>query len=226
MKRSLLLVGTLVISVLCFSQKKRVEFGIQAGANYSTVRSTLEYTSFGEMYTTKSTLEYLPGFTGGVHAQIHLANHLYLQPEISYSQLGAKQSYLNYDSVQPTNDLTLKSILHYIVLPVLVKYQFGKTGAAVYAGPQVGYLLATTNKINNTTVNEEDNSNFKADFSSIFGAEYYFPLGLGISARYQLGFANIQKAEYVDLNSFPPDVAPKSISIRNNAFTVTIGYRF
>lgn len=225
MKKFGLLLTLLAMAVVSFSQKQKARFGLQAGINIASLHSKINYASFGTSYSTKIPFDNIVGITGGVHAEIHLAKQFYLQPELSYSQLGAKNVYPT-DSTASSDKLTVKSILHYIVLPVLVKYKFANTDAAVYVGPQFGYLLGTTNKINSTTINEKDNSNYKTDLAAIFGAEYYLPMGLGISARYQLGFQNIQNPDYVDLNSFPTDVAPKSIFVRNNALTVIIGYRF
>jgi hypothetical protein len=226
MKKSGLLIIMLAIAVVGFSQEKKVRFGIHAGANISTIHSDFTYSSGGTTFTTKLPFKSIIGFTGGVHAEVYLVKNFYLQPELSYSQLGAKNVSSIRDSTSSSGRLELKGILHYVVLPVLVKYKFSNTGASVFVGPQVGYLIGTTNKINNTTINEKDNSNYKSDFSGIFGAEYYLPLGLGVSARYQLGLSNLQRPEYIDVNNLPPGVVPKSISTGNNAFTFTVGYRF
>ncbi len=226
MKKFGLVLTMLAIAGIGFSQKEKVKFGMQAGVNIASLHSKITYASFGTSYSTKIPFDNIVGITGGVQAEIHLAKQFYLQPELSYSQLGAKSVYPNADSTTSSGDLTVKGILHYLVLPVLVKYKLSNTGASIFLGPQVCYLLGVTNKINSTTINEKDNSNYKTDLAAIFGAEYYLPMGLGISARYQLGFQNIQNPDYVDLNSFPTDVAPKSIFVRNNALTVTIGYRF
>lgn len=226
MRKFALLIIMLAMAVIGFSQKEKVKFGIQAGVNIAGINSKITYASFGSSYTSKLPFDNIIGITGGVQAEKHVTKHFYLQPELSYSQLGAKNVYPNADTTTSSGDLTVKSTLHYLVLPVLVKYKLGNTGAGIYAGPQFGYLLATTNKINSTTINEKDNSNYKTDLSGIFGAEYYLQTGLGISARYQLGILNIQKSNYIDLSNFPQEATPRSIYVRNNAVTITIGYRF
>lgn len=226
MKKFILLITMLTITVLGFSQQKKVRFGIHGGINIANINSKFTYSNFGTSYTTDLPFSSIIGLTGGVHAEIHLGNNFYLQPELSYSQLGAKNVSSNSDTTISSQQLELKSILHYMVLPVLVKYKLAKTGASIFVGPQYGYLLGVTNKINSTTINEEDNSNYKSDISGIFGAEYYFPIRIGISARYQLGITNIQKPEYFDTSTLPQGVVANSISVRNSAFTFTIGYRF
>jgi hypothetical protein len=226
MKKFRLLIPMFAIAVAGFSQEKKARFGVHAGANISSVNSKITYSNLGTSYSTELPFSSITGFVGGVHAEVYLGNHFYLQPELAYSQLGAKAVSLISDTTTPSGKLEVKSILHYVVLPVLVKYRLPKTGASIFIGPQYGYLLSTTNKINNTTINEEDKSNYKSDLSGIVGAEYYFPAGLGISARYQLGITTIQKPEYVDISDLPFGVVAKSISVRNSAFTFTIGYRF
>ena len=226
MKKSGLLISMLAIAVLGFSQEKKVRFGIHGGANIANINSKITYSNYGTSYTSKLPFSYITGFIGGVHAEIYLSNNFYLQPELSYSQLGAKNESLNPDTTASSGKLEVKSILHYMVLPILIKYKLPETGASIFIGPQYGYLVGVTNKINSSKINEKDKSNYKSDISGIFGAEYYFPTGLGISARYQLGITNIQRPEYVDVSNLPQGIVAKSISVRNTAFTFTIGYRF
>lgn len=226
MKKALLLFSMISSTVLGFSQDKPVRFGIKAGMNISNIKSTFRYQSFGTNYSTDLPFKSIVGLNAGVQTEIPLFTNFFLQPELSYSSMGAKEVYPIYDTTAPNNEIVLKSILHYVVVPVLVKYKIPKTGIGIFLGPQVGYLVGVTNSISNTTINEKDESNYKADFSVVFGAEYYLPAGFGISARYQLGISNIQKPEYIDFSDYPSNISPKSISVRNNAFNFTVGYRF
>jgi hypothetical protein len=225
MKQPVLLATLLGIAAIGFSQDKKLKFGIHGGINVAKIHSEFTYSNNGSSYTSKLPSNSIIGLIGGVHAEVNLGKNFYLQPELSYSQLGAKNATQSADSTL-LNRLELKSVLHYLVLPVLVKYKLPKTGASIFIGPQYGYLLGVTNTINSTTINDKDNSNYKSDISGIVGAEYFFPIGLGISARYQLGITNIQKPEYVNLSNLPQGVVAQSISVRNSAFSFTIGYRF
>lgn len=226
MKGSVLLVTLLLIAGVCFSQEKMVLFGVHGGINIANINSKFTYSNWGTSYTTDLPFSSITGLTGGVHVEIHLGNHFYLQPALSYSQLGAKSVSSYLDSTSSSGKLELKSVLHYITVPVLLKYKFWGTSASLFVGPQYGYLVGVTNRINSTTINEKDESNYKSDIAGVFGAEYYLPMGFGISARYQLGISNIQKPEYFDTGTLPQDVVAKSFSVRNCAFTFTIGYRF
>lgn len=226
MKKTTLLLSMFAIAVLGFSQEKTIRFGIQIGGNISNIESRFTYASSGITYSTKLPSNSISGITAGVQAEIPLLKDFYLQPELSYIQLGAKNVYefSTWDST--IGKLELKGILHYVSLPVLVKYKIPKTGAGIFAGPQFSYLAGVTNKINETTIKGKGESNYKTDFAAIFGAEYYLPIGLGASARYQLGISNIQKPEYFNMNSLPRGVTGKTISVRNTAFSFAVGYRF
>lgn len=104
-------------------------------------------------------------------------------------------------------------MFNYLTLPVLVKYAFEDAGFGAYLGPQIGYLL--TVKIEEGGVTENIKEDTKStDFSGIIGVEYFLPMGIGLSARYQLGLTNIAK-----------DTEGEG-SIKNKALTFTIGYRF
>lgn len=105
-------------------------------------------------------------------------------------------------------------MLNYLTLPVLAKYSFEDAGFGAYLGPQIGYLLSAKG------IFEGDSEDLKedlksTDISGIIGVEYFLPAGIGISARYQLGLSNIAK-----------DADEGEGSIKNNALTFTLGYRF
>lgn len=226
MKKALFVVSMLTTTVLGFSQDKTLRFGVTGGMNVSNIKSTFRYMSFGTNYSTDLPFKSIIGINAGIQAEIPLFNNFFLQPELSYSSMGAKDVYPIYDTTAATNEIVFKSVLHYAVVPVLIKYKIPKTGVGIFLGPQVGYLIGVTNSVSKTTIDEKDESNYKGDFSALFGAEYFLPMGLGVSARYQLGISNIQKPEYIDFSNYPPNISPKSISVRNSAFSFTVGYRF
>ena len=104
-------------------------------------------------------------------------------------------------------------MLSYLTLPVLVKYSFEDAGFGAYLGPQIGYLLSA--KIKEGGVTEDIKEDVKStDFSGIIGVEYFLPMGVGLSARYQLGLSNVAK-----------DTEDEG-SVKNKALTFTLGYRF
>lgn len=101
-------------------------------------------------------------------------------------------------------------------MPVLVKYSIINSGFSVYAGPQVSWLLDTKTEAKNGNEIDLDNGFYKAEFSGIVGSEFNIPrTSFLVSARYQFGLSDIEKAD--NGNRSP---------IKNNAATFTIGYRF
>ncbi len=99
-----------------------------------------------------------------------------------------------YDSVDNNSGgqlANIKTYLPYFTMAVLPKYQFKNSGFAVYAGPSYGFLLAATVKGWGGEIHEDKRDYTVGDFGGIVGAEYYLPMGLGISARYRAGISNI-----------------------------------
>lgn len=171
-----------------------VRFGVKAGINIAnlTVKPRGDESAYNSLI----------GINGGFFATIPVATGFAIQPELTYSGLGAK--------AKTTDD---KMMFNYLTLPVLVKYAFEDAGFGAYLGPQIGYLL--TVKIEEGGVTENIKEDTKStDFSGIIGVEYFLPMGIGLSARYQLGLTNIAK-----------DTEGEG-SIKNKALTFTIGYRF
>jgi hypothetical protein len=116
----------------------------------------------------------LSGFHFGLLGHIHLNSHWAIQPELVYSNQGAKIGDTKY-------------VLDYINIPFLLQYMFDN-GFRLQAGPQLGIVLRADNK---------DNLN-PIDFGVSFGTSYVVPAtGFGIDARYNLGLSNINKDDAV-----------------------------
>jgi len=211
MKKILLLGLLLIPGMLSFAQKVKV--GVHAGANFSNLNISLS--NLNIKGDTKA------GLIAGVSAEIPLAAGLYLQPELSFSQQGTKYTvpYAAISSQFPgaldSTNWNLKSTLNYLSLPVLVKYKIPNTGLGIYLGPQYSYLIGAQDAFKSKREKHEVDSknDYKSsDFSGVAGVEYYLPIGIGLSARYQLGLSSIQ-----DMGGS---------TVKNRTFTVTAGYRF
>lgn len=215
MKKTILIATLLLSAIISFSQQvRKVKFGVHAGINVANITVKTQ----GITYTPSS----LIGLNAGLSAELPVSKSIAIQPELDFSQLGAKTK-VPYNVLGPifsgstdNSDYTVKSTLNYLVLPVLVKFKVPRTGLGIYIGPQYGLLISESDNYKNNTqsisVNGKKDYN-SSDFSGIFGAEYFFPVGVGIAARYQLGFANIQK-----------DAG--NVTVKNHAFSFTVGYRF
>lgn len=198
----------MLLSAKCFAQDEvtatGVRFGVKAGINIANVTIKPE--------DDESSLGSLVGINGGFFATIPVSAGFAIQPELTYSGLGAKTktSALGGEGGGTEN---AKLMLNYLTLPVLAKYTFEDAGFAAYLGPQIGYLLSAKGKYGGETedIKEEVKS---TDISGIIGVGYFLPMGVGLSARYQLGLSNIAK-----------DTEGEG-SLKNKALTFTLGYRF
>jgi hypothetical protein len=147
------------------------------------------------------------GLNAGVFAAIPLSSSFAIQPELAYSKLGTW-----YSGFIPVG--SGHTSLNYLVVPVLAKYAVSQSGFSVYAGPQYGFLLSAKNKLGNQITDIKDQLK-SGELSGIFGAEYFFKIGIGISVCYQLGFSNITT-----------NTTDAVVSAKNKALTFTLAYKF
>ncbi len=154
------------------TKANHVTFGVKGGLNVYNIRNDNNV-----KYDTKL------GFHLGMLGHVHLSKQFALQPELLYSDQGAKYTIAN-------NEFKLN--LGYINVPVMLQYMFDN-GFRLQAGPQVGFLTRAKSVANNTKTDVKDN--FKTvDFAVGFGAGYVNPKsGLGIDARYNLGLSDINE---------------------------------
>ncbi len=153
-----------------------VNFGIKGGINLYDVHHD---------NSTKYTMA--TGFHFGVLGHIHFNSQFAFQPEIVFSNQGAKYTDENVNT---------KYILDYINVPVLFQYMFDN-GFRLQAGPQVGFLINAKSKNDNDISDIKDDIN-PIDFGLSIGASYIFPpTGFGIDARYNLGLTNINQSNSV-----------------------------
>lgn len=144
MKKLFLGLG-LVAGTIAFAQTSP-SFGIKAGLNVSSI-------SDDGYEDSKSKA----GFYGGVFMNASLSEQFSIQPEVLYSQYGAKvtQSYTTdiagtvrkYESSQSRN-------LDYITVPVM--FQFNATpNFYLEAGPEFGFLVGAKDKGDLTTTTNQ-----------------------------------------------------------------------
>lgn len=152
-----------VVALMAVSANAQLKFGVKAGLNLANLG--------GDMEDTKMKI----GLMVGGFANYAINDQLSIQPELMFSQAGAKYEVL---------DETYKMNLNYIVLPVMLKYSFGAIN--LQAGPQLGFLLSA----------EDDGEDIKeflksTDLGLNIGAGYQIMENLGVEARYNLGLSNI-----------------------------------
>ena len=167
MKKISLFVLGVVMTVSAFAQSP-AKFGLKAGVNIATLRQDdVSYDSRIGLHV------------GGL-AHIHLSPQWALQPEVVYSQEGAK-----------LNDVKLK--LDYINIPLMLQYMFDN-GFRLEAGPQLGLMV--NSKAEDDDENEDDLDDvFKTTNVGLgFGLNYLSYSGLGVGGRYVLGLSDISES--------------------------------
>lgn len=204
MKKTFILTATLFAVTAGFAQPEtmrmgRVGFGIKAGINLS--KATREIAD--ESVSTGTKL----GLNAGVFVEMPVSTNFSVQPELNFSQMGFEEG---------EGTTQLKYRLNYLSLPVLAKVGIASSGFNVYAGPQISLLMSGEYEdVNGTEFDIDEDVLKKSEFSGIAGAEFRVPhTGFTISGRYQFGLSNID------------ETTTSSNSLKNNAATFTVGYRF
>lgn len=207
-------VYVLVITILSIAttvNAQDIKIGAKAGLNLASVA--------GDGIEAKSRTAF---HIGGM-AEIPINATFYLQPELLFSSQGYK-----LDNGNDGN-----GVLNYISVPVIGKY-YVTEALSIEAGPQIGYLLSATIKVDNnggginapspdtktanskasTALLDSDIKEFfkNTDISFGIGAGYKLENGIYLSARYNLGLSNIS--------------ADSSESVRNSVFMLSAGYFF
>ncbi len=166
-------------------------FGFKVGTNFSNINGDND----------------LKGVKFGMHVgavtEIQISDLFSLQPELLYSKLGS----------QDKNNKSLKYNNNYIVIPIMVKY-FINNVISIDLGPQVGYLLfaKSSNGWEEWTDIKKDLNTF--DYGINLGASYEMDNGMNINIRYNYNFANIYKADILNLDA------------NNTVIQLSLGYKF
>lgn len=193
----------------------RVKFGVKTSVNY--------FTNSGDV---SEDLDYNLAPQAGAYINIPFGKYFALQPELNYSRMGSKESSYATETEPGTYFAkhTNQTVLDYITLPVMLKFYPAK-GFNIEAGPQLGYNIYAKNIDSNfkSTVNGPEKIEVKTDiqddlneldFGVNFGIGYELQdTGLNFGARYYMGVTNIVKDS-------------EDREVKNNGFTVGVGYSF
>ncbi|MDR2680417.1 MAG: outer membrane beta-barrel protein [Tannerella sp.] len=151
---------------------RKISFGIMANAlmpNFSVnasgfTGSAIDY-GHGKNIE-KPSYSSKTGFSGGLVADIRIANNIYVQTGLYYTNLGIKntitgdyvyseENYTSTTYLEGTgrDNITEEYTLNYLEIPVLFSYRIpfsAKTALQINAGPYIGYGLSAKGKIKGT----------------------------------------------------------------------------
>ena len=193
MKKTLFTLAMLA-GLMGAAQAQNISLGIKAGPSYS-----------GFVGAQATNYESIFGFHAGVFANIGLTDMFAFQPEVIYSQKGAKVSNI---------DVTTR--LNYVDIPL--SFHVNADGLFFEAGPQLGILVAAQDKAGSVSVDRKPLYN-TLDFGYLAGLGYQRKTGPGIGLRYNGGFTNVEKSSTVG------SVTVQN-NIRNSAFQLYLTYSF
>lgn len=171
-------------------------FGVRAGLNVATFTET-DFFDFDARL----------GFVGGAFARVPVGGPLTLQPEVLYSQEGAR---LDFAGVDYSVDYLEIPLLARLAVPLVDLLDTG-----VFVGPAIGIAVADDIELDEGTT--EESLDPQTDFGIVAGAD----VGAGpfsVDLRYTFGLRDVL-AESDGPNE-------DTLDFRNGVFSVTAAYVF
>jgi hypothetical protein len=209
------LVGCILAGIPSFAQeqetsaesRRTAKFGVKAGVNFSNL-----YISNVQNENLKM------GENVGIFAKLPVARGISIQPELLYSNKGAKDTYNNF--LQGQGEYRYN--LNYLELPLLLVFNLTRN-FSLSGGGYAAYLLSANVKDenNNGTINGVTNlnaNNFnRVDYGLVGGAS--FDIGnITLGARYNYGLQTIGNT-----GSLSGELTKNS---KNSVSTIFIGFAF
>ena len=189
--------GAALLASLAVPAQAQVAVGVKAGLNVATLSGD-----------EADGLDPRLGFAGGLQARYDLTPSFALQAEVLYSQKGA-------DEGEGADAGTYA--LDYVEIPVLARVAIPVTrlaDAGVYAGPSFGIPVNGEFRSDIEAVPDIDyGDDLSTDVGVAVGVDFYSG-PVGIDLRYTTGLKDVF------------DGVRGLTDVRNQAFTVSLGYRF
>ncbi|MDO4702866.1 porin family protein [Tannerella sp.] len=198
----------------------QITVGGKAGLNVSTITDLTMTLMDKPTEKIDIDYEYRLGIHIGGYAHYRFSSTFGLQTELLYSQMGYKVTIPVTDhGGKAYANATAKGLLHYLNLPVLLRFTVPRTGLFLEAGPQAGFLLGNKFSFSGETsegikgsISKKGGIDAKTfDLSAVAGIGYRMNNGLSVSARYIHGFKTSDRR-------FIPAVS------QNRAFQFSIAY--
>ncbi|WBA44206.1 porin family protein [Hymenobacter canadensis] len=178
-----------------------VRFGVKAGPSYTKFRGV------DPAQLSSASNAYRLGFHAGVLAEVKVTDKFSVQPELLYSQKGAKNKLVN----------EIYTVFSYLDLPIMVKARLGETGVFLEGGPQFGYLFRATSTFMDNSYKVRD-SYEKVDVGYAAGLGYQLASGPLLGFRFNGGLTRLNQ----------PIISGGQIrateNMWNNAFQLYAGY--
>ncbi len=195
-----------------------LKFGFNAGATYAGIRGN--HAADANDYA----LDYLAGFS----LEVPLSKKLSLIGNLNYEKLSYTNQVTFYDtSLDPVavpvlGTLNARITMHYLTVPVNLKYYIGSSGGFyINGGVFGGYYLDSSVHVEGKKVYDNTDSGIVKDFNfgANLGVGMRFHMGtsgdLNVELRDNLGLMNISKVETVGDGS-----------VKTNSLNLILSYQF
>ena len=172
--KKLFAIGVLLLSTLGLRAQS---LGIKGGLGYSTLNG-------GKM--SGADMKGRGTFYAGAFVELPMTFFLTLQPEVIYTEQGAK-----WEATYLGQKASLQLKTNYINIPVMAKLKLGLF--SIMAGPQLGFLVGTPTQeisVGNSSVKLNKDSFASVDFGIAAGVEFLIIKGLFLDLRYTHGLIN------------------------------------
>jgi hypothetical protein len=199
-----------LIVLLTFVSFAQVKFGITGGVNFSNF--------YGEDAKERDTRT---GLSVGLFID-NDSDGWGFNPQLLYSMKGAKQSSSETSMGGVVTEYELTSKYDYIEIPLLIRYVIPMTGnvePVLHAGPYVGYLASSRNKV---SVTESGRTyDIEKEIKKQFGVDAGLRLGAGVKiqlAEHQIGLSVDYSFGFFNLNDYT--------EAKNSCFSIMAAYSF
>ncbi len=181
-----------VLTALNAQQDERTYFGIKGGVNLANIRS-------GSSFTNDDNFDTRTGIAAGGFFHLGLTKAIAIQPEILYSEMGAKFQANTSSALASAGEVQM----NYLSVPVLLKVSPFKA-LGLFVGPQLDYYMGGTLKFDEGEIEEQDLSYEGSSGGQTFlavtaGLELNLFGNLGLYGRYIYGLSNTVKGDYQDI---------------------------
>jgi len=198
------LLVVLLIMAVSLAHAQKITGGLQAGMNLANLHGDGVEDS-----------KFKLGFCGGGFVAFGLGKVVVIQPELLYSQKGAK-----WEEEILGETWRATYMLNYLEMPVLVKLTMpvqGKVKPNLFMGPYFGITITNPRgkiEVDGMTMEEDLVGVKDTDFGVVFGGGIDFALSKGkivFDVRYSLGLTTLDEEGY---------------DVKNNVFSFLLGYSF
>ncbi|MBL0682096.1 porin family protein [Aquimarina mytili] len=191
MKTNKFILGLLftLVALSTQAQEKNIQFGLKAGANYAQYFPDIETRDITLLEYKKKFGFYIGGF-----AKINLSEKFKLQPELLFAIQGSKtlnegiEIFIPQNQVLIVGDFRTNISETTLLAPIVLQY-YATGNFYLEAGPQLGFIIDTKEKVKEDPFNQINNQTFDLDYDTFdvgltAGAGYKLTEHFGVNARY------------------------------------------